>query len=178
MAKPTSPKEWKAKSKVNLQPTPLDLPSGNTALVQPAGMDIFLKQGMIPNSLMPIIQEQLERGQQGKSPEQNDADMLKKLMTQPQLVQDIFALADAVTIACVLDPPILPVPEAEALREEDLLYVDEVDLDDKMFILDFAVGGTRDLEKFRTETDGRMAAVQSSQSVRGNSGGIGWTPPQ
>lgn len=51
------------------------------------------------------------------------------------------------------------IPEAE--RRDDTLYTDDVDLEDRMFILQFAVGGVKDFEQFRHEHQefvGGMAA--------------------
>jgi hypothetical protein len=43
--------------------------------------------------------------------------------------------------------------------EPGLIYASQVDLEDKMFLLNFAVGGTRSLESFRGESDELMAGL-------------------
>jgi hypothetical protein len=51
-------------------------------------------------------------------------------------------------------------------RDADTMYADEVDFNDKVFIFNFAVGGTRDLERFRSEHGEFVAGVESSASVQ------------
>lgn len=49
--------------------------------------------------------------------------------------------------------------------EDPVLYTDEVDMEDLMFLMNFAVGGTRDLAQFRTELDESVAGVVAIQDV-------------
>lgn len=56
-------------------------------------------------------------------------------------------------------------------RDEDKTYTDEVDLDDKLFILQFAVGGDRNLDNFRTGTAALMGNLEDVQGVRHNAVG-------
>lgn len=135
--------------------TLLTVPSGNTALVRAPGMQAFLKEGVIPNSLMSIVQESMTAGTAPSEAAQ------QSMVDDPQKLQDLMKLVDAVTVSCCLDPKVLPAPldtEGNALpfdhedRDENVLYADEVDFNDKMFIFQFAVGGTADLEKFRSQS--------------------------
>jgi hypothetical protein len=54
----------------------------------------------------------------------------------------------------------------EAERDPDLLYVDEVDIEDRIFIMNYAVGGTRDLARFRREHRQSVAGLASSTDVQ------------
>ena len=75
--------------------------------------------------------------------------------------------------AGVVEPPVSPIPpEVEVngvlspgLRDPDVLYVDEVDIEDRMFILNFALGGTRNLERFREELADSVRPVQAGEGV-------------
>lgn len=163
--KPTSVKDWKNKSQVQLSPTPLDLPSGNTCLVQPIGITTFVQQGMIPNALMPIVKRAIEAAEKKQADSIDVEKLAAEMMNDMDKMSAIFELADAVTVACVVEPSISAVPEDPVLREEDLLYVDEVDIEDKMFILDFAVGGSRNLDKFRRQAASDVGHVQSGKRV-------------
>lgn len=159
MSPVTPVSEWKQ----GKGPVPLELPSGNTCLVQPVGMEAFIKQGFIPNSLLPLVQQSL----QGKNISDADTDKLMSTALQdPEKLRDIFDVADAVTVYCVVEPQVHPAPTDESLREEDKLYVDELDLDDKMFIFNFAVGGSRDLEAFRTATVATVGTVPNVDNVQ------------
>lgn len=60
-------------------------------------------------------------------------------------------------------------PTIESHNEDDcecdVLYVDEVDFMDRMFIFNYAVGGPKDLERFRDGQAEIVAAVSASQGV-------------
>lgn len=143
---PTSASAWKGKDTGSA----LELPSGNVALVRAPGMQVFVQKGFIPNSLLPIIQEAINKK---KAPE------MDKVELTPETLAEMSELMDAVCVHCVIEPKVHSVPTpvldpesgsmVEPDRSEDILYIDEVDLADKTFIFQFAVGGTRDLEQFR-----------------------------
>ncbi len=72
---------------------------------------------------------------------------------------------DAVLLHVVIEPHVLPVPPPEEARDPDGLYVDDVDLEDKVFLFNWAVGGTADVEAFRKEQADNLAVVHSSEDV-------------
>ena len=154
---PTSASNWKKKAAVG---TLVVVPSGNEVRVRTPGMQAFLSNGIIPNGLMPMIQDAMKMGE---APSEDDA---QKLMDDPDKINEILQLSDAVALFCFIEPALspiplepepdaegnyLPIPLGDARRDEDVLYVDEVDLNDKLFIFQFAVGGTAKLEQFRQE---------------------------
>lgn len=49
--------------------------------------------------------------------------------------------------------------------EDPVLFTDEVDMEDLMFLMNFAVGGTRDLAQFRAELHESVAGVVALQDV-------------
>lgn len=148
---PSSVQQWKKAA----QGVPLEVPSGNTALVRNVGMQVFLQKGLVPNSLMPIVRKAMS----GKDP-----DIKLNDITEDQL-QDMLALFDAVVVHCVVQPEVQPVPADGEERADDVLYVDEVDFDDKQFIFQWVVGGTRDLEKFREEQAASLESVRRSAAM-------------
>lgn len=161
--KATTAQAWKK----DAQGTPLDVPSGHTALVRPVGMQVFLQKGMIPNSLMPIIRESMKSGK--------PADMAMEEINEEQ-ISDMMALFDAVTCYVVVEPKVTPTPMRDdgngglepvpiEDRAPDMLYADEVDFEDKSFIFQWVVGGTRDLEQFRRESAAALEHVRPSQDV-------------
>lgn len=157
----TSATDWKSKS----QGFPLEVPSGNVALVRPVGMQAFLTKGMVPNSLRDIAMQAIS----GKKTEMKMDDM------SPEKIEDMMVLFDSVTCYCVIEPKVTPVPlddQGDSIplgqRDGDLLYVDEVELNDKIFIFQFACGGTRNLEQFREELGVSMDALSGVQNVENN----------
>lgn len=170
-------KKMKSKKKGNLQVTdasswnakkdagPLELPSGNVALVKAPGMDTFLKEKFIPNSLLPYVTAALE----GKRPEM---EKMEEDVKSTEQLNEMLELMDRVTCYCVLEPVVKMVPlddEGNKVppneREQGVLYIDQVDLEDKSFIFQFAVGGTRDLEQFREGINKSLGSVSASEAV-------------
>lgn len=147
----TSASAWKKQTSAG---TPLVVPSGNTCLVRTPGMQVFVRRGMIPNSLMPIVQEAIQKGK----PPSNKALNLEQT---PEMLEEMMEVMDNVTIYCVVEPKVAPAPADDEERDENILYVDEVDFMDKLFIFQYAVGGTADLEKFRKESGFDMGAVSA-----------------
>lgn len=155
-AKPvTSASDWKRES----AGYPLEVPSGNVALVRPVGMQAFLRKGIVPNSLREIAMEAIQRK---KAPEIKVEDLA------PEQIEDMLDLFDAVTVFCTVEPKVLPAPKDEtgeviAFDDRDdpgnALWVDEVDLEDKVFIFQYACGGTRNLESFRAEYNRRLESI-------------------
>lgn len=154
----TTASAWR---KQTTEGTPLVVPSGNTCLVRPSsGLDMFVRNGSIPNSLMPIIQDAISTG---RPPSTQDLS----IENNPELLESILELTDTACVFMVMDPVVKPVPvdaKGEVIpfsqRDKgDFLYVDEILFEDKMFIFNWAVGGTADLETFRQELGAGMEPV-------------------
>ena len=85
---------WKSKAAKGGE---LQVPSGNVCLVRkPDGMRVFMAKGMIPNSLMPIIQSAIDAGTKGEAKPVDPADMMAKVMESPDMIADMIELVDAV----------------------------------------------------------------------------------
>lgn len=171
--------EWKKPSKG----VELEVPSGNVALVRPVGMQAFLQKGIIPNSLRDIAMEAIS----GKK----TAPQMKMDDMSSEKIEDMLVLFDSVTCYCVIEPKVTPVPvwqnanpDGEYFtnderkvgqvvplpeRDSEPLWVDEVNLDDKIFIFQFACGGTRSVEQFREEFSLSLDAVSRGQNLEENS---------
>lgn len=173
----TQASEWKKNSGAQKHHE-LPLPSGNVCLVRRPGLQAFVTSGMIPNGLMalvmPTLQKSQDQGRQGNALEiQDDLETLGLEVTKdPARLADMVTLVDRVTLHCVVEPPVAPVPvwtaenapdpefigkEAASLRSDNVLYVDEVDFEDKLAIFNFAVGGPKELEPFRSAADSALA---------------------
>lgn len=162
--KPSSVQDFKKKARTT---TELDLPSGAAILAKGvSGMGVFLKSGIIPNSLLSIIQEAIDKGV--------EPDMDKLLQPQengeiaPEALSDMLTLIDNITVKCWVLPPTAIPPEDEADRKDDVLYTDEIDDNDKLFVFQWAIGGSPDLQRFREEQDASMDRLRSGQGMAGN----------
>lgn len=162
----SSVKGWKEKGKGLGVIHEVVVPSGNTARMRRPGLDTFLRLGLIPNSLMSIISGHISKAKDGKPADLDDVGAeMAKLMEDPVKLGDILQFADNVLIHCAVEPEVHPVTSGQEARNNDWLYVDEVDFDDKMFIFQWAVGGTEDLETFRAEQAAGVGAVVPSAAA-------------
>jgi len=152
---PTSVAGFKARTKL----PPTKLPSGNYMLLRKTDFRTFMKSGMLPNSLMGVVQKALAKGQE---PEEFD---MAALVADPEKVNELADMVDNIVIFCAVDPQVHPTPSSDDVRSEDLLYVDEMDEEDKMFIFQLVTGGTSDVEEFRSELVTTLAPLQPREDV-------------
>lgn len=168
----TSAEEWKAAA---TQGTPLKVPSGKTCLARNPGLPAFMQAGIVPNPLLAPVQEALSKGK----PMENLSDVVGD---DPERMQAFFELIDNVVMYCVLQPVVHSaheeliqedgtrvrrfIPEGE--RAETDLFIDNVDPEDRVFIFQWAVGGSSDLVKFRKEFRAAMADLSAGQNPAGS----------
>lgn len=134
------------------------LPSGETCLAKRPGPELFLTKGMLPDSLTPIVQQAIQSGR-GLPPATT-----KDLAKDQESILDMLDAVDRVVAEIVVEPKVRyhkedgrSIPESD--RDEDFLYTDDVDVNDKMFLFNFAVGGSTDLERFRRELESGVGDV-------------------
>jgi hypothetical protein len=162
--KPSSIQDFKEKARTKVE---LELPSGAAILAKGvSGMGTFLKSGIIPNSLLGIIQDALTKGTEP------DLDELLKPddngEVSPEALADMLTLIDNITVKCWVLPPAAIPPEDEAERRDDVLYTDEIDDNDKLFVFQWAIGGSPDLVRFREEQNAGMDRLRASEGMEGN----------
>lgn len=180
----TQASQWKGKSKALA--SPLTVPSGNVCLVKRPGLEVFLQKGVVPNSLLALLQ----KAAAGKGIEDK---MLQKglgdLLADPEKLVELTGFADAVLMECVVEPHVWPVPlwtieDAAAnscdpdevgmkvpdhKRNPDRLYVDYVEMQDKMFVFNWAVGGDASVENFREEQGKLVESLSDGEDVGNDS---------
>jgi hypothetical protein len=149
---------------------PVKLPSGNVARMKRT-MDIItmVKSGRIPNPLAKIVLDAIRtKGTFGFDMEN----------MEPEAVPQLFGLIDDVAIGCMLEPRVErpytakdETPE-EVQKENDwrpspgAISLKQLDEIDKMFLFRVAMGGTTDLESFRSAMESSMATSQDGQVVQ------------
>jgi hypothetical protein len=154
--KPSSVSDFKKKRE------PVELPSGLRMVLKPTSLSGFLQTGQIPNSLMAVVKSAMA----DKTGENVDA-MAADVMSDPEGLKDLFAAMDTFVISVAVEPRVYPVPNDDEERRDDIVYVDELDDEDKMFIFTRAIGGAGGAEPFRQEPAGRVGAVQPRKAVGG-----------
>lgn len=122
------------------------LPSGLTILGRRVELRSFLEQGDVPNPLIAVVEEALNKGSEA------DIDQITGFGTKGvdmDMVRDMYQMVDNVVVSVMVEPQCHPKPEDGVERDDNLLYVDEVDDEDKMFLFQWCTGGTSDLATFR-----------------------------
>jgi hypothetical protein len=151
----------------------LRLPSGQLCLVQRMSIAKMAEEGIIDNfdSLTSLVQDKhvAKKSRSNGAPRQSASDleteiMMRNLMKHPERLKDAMDIMDRVVMAVVVQPEILPVPE-DGMRKDGAAYIDWVDEEDKSYVMNFAFGGSRDLERFRREFAESSASVDDVANV-------------
>lgn len=152
------------------------LPSGNTVIVRRPGMEKFLAAGFLPDPLASEIRKQIVQ-KSGKSAPADSTDLAKTLLEKggAEGVVAMMRMTDKVAAYCIVQPETrwheretpnggfedIPDPE----RDPEVLYTDEIEMEDKMFLFQYVTGGTSSLSQFRESTRAVVAGLQSSGEV-------------
>lgn len=183
----TTAREWKKKAPTGN--AEIILPSGNECLVRRLAPEAFLSSGLIPDSLSAIVNKAIKT-KKGLPP-----DVAKAMTSDPQQLRKGLQMIDQVLCYVVMDPIVRMPPPCEIRindsmcgqyetdeihterehdnfhlavigeREDEVLYADQVDMEDKNFIFQFVLGGTANVEQFRKELATGMADVSHRKAV-------------
>lgn len=142
----------------------LVVPSGQTCLVRRPGLEGLIKAGVLRNvdSLSAIVGEKhIKKAKKGSDQKVN----VDSVMKDPKALEEILHTVDKVVCHCVVKPEVFMAPNDVTLRKRGVVYTDMVDINDKMHIFNFVVGGTRDLESFRSGLDDALGGVETGEGV-------------
>lgn len=154
-----------------------ELPSGMVVkLKNPGGLQAFIANGTIPNSLLGVVQKSLQGAKV------DTLAQAKEMANDLESLGDIMRLLDIVAAQTIVEPPCRIAPtqadvdrwnllnpgdqktDPEELRnDEQYLYTDDIDEMDKQYIMQWVTGGTRDLEQFRREYQGNVDALSANE---------------
>lgn len=132
----------------------LTVPSGQLCLVRRPGVEGLLKAGVLHNidSLTALVNEKHVTRVKGKKGKDKGAEIdIMSLMKDQKGLENVLHTVDRVVCHTVIKPHVEMTPNDVTRRKDGVVYTDMIDLMDKMFIFQFVVGGTRDLESFRGE---------------------------
>lgn len=141
----------------------LDLPSGNTCLVIRPGVQGLIKHGLLDSldTLTSLVQINHIDSKDPKAM----AKAVNDFAQDPKKILEASRIIDQVLCYVVHEPKVLMPPESDSERDPGSLYADEVDEEDKLFIFQYVVGGTRDIESFREQSKKLMDGIQPSEDV-------------
>jgi len=178
---PTSVDEWKRQGS---QATGfvIELPSGKVARVTRKATDFMamIKENRIPNPLSEIIMEAVS----GKRVELGELDETKmaaliafidnmccQMMLEPRCVippPQMIPNPEYSTVPGVVQEaaPLLPNPDYLAWEcPDDAVSVEDIDMGDRFFLFNVAIGGTTDLANFRRRQEQAIADSQDGGDV-------------
>jgi hypothetical protein len=171
----------------------LELPSGEVCQAKRPGVQGLVKAGVLHSldSLTSIVQSETIPKAEGK-PLAKDKSV-QAIMEDPDKFNKMMEQTDKIVMFVVVQPkihpntrPVMqdiiddgvklgeeavmkdgePVLEEIPLEERDpeLVYIDYIDPMDKMYIMNFAVGGSVDLQSFRAQAQASMGGVPTLES--------------
>jgi hypothetical protein len=165
----------------------LVVPSGATCRARRAALEDMMAMGVLPqlDRLTALVDQKhikrVNKGSAAITPEDEQLDVAS-LTKDPKSLMAVVTMADRIIEYSVLEPKLVrpvkrddqgqPVTDAQGndvpLPDEDrvpgTVYTDTVQMDDKMFLFNWTIGGSSDLDRFRAERD---AAVGNSRDVQG-----------
>jgi len=127
-------------------------------------MKVLIAKNKIPNNLLAIVKKAMSDPKKAPTPE----EMMADVEMDPEKLGAIMDFIDLIVVECLISPIVKhdpPNEDRDMSPDRVFLYVDEVDLDDKIFIWQYAVGGTRDLEAFRERQERNMEFVSTLENV-------------
>lgn len=136
----------------------LEMPSGQLAQVRRPGPQGLITAGVIQSmdSLTGIVKNDLIPAAEGKP--KVDAS---KVLKDPKALAEMTHMIDKIVCHCVVQPKVEMTPNDVTRRKPGVVYADMIDLTDKVFIMNFGMGGSKDLERFRQESEAAVGGVDS-----------------
>ena len=123
-------------------------PSGQPVKVRRLGMRGLIAAGVLQETDLLTALVDKEHLQRVKGAPSVNA---KKLMEDPKAIARALEVVYRIVAFAVVEPELLEPPANEADRLEDKIYADEIEIEDVMFLLNYVMGGSKDLERFRSE---------------------------
>jgi hypothetical protein len=141
------------------------VPSGQTCLVRRPGVERLLREGVLfeSDTLTTMVHENIERIESGKPEQEVD---IESLLSDPKKFGELMETTDRIVEACVLKPTVRRELNDPTNREEGIVYTDDISMEDKFAILEFALGGSRDLAGFRGGSAEAVGGVPARQGTR------------
>lgn len=155
----------------------LTTPTGSECEAERKGLRGLVEAGVLGESdtLTSLVDSKhIRRVRGGKGPDGDEID-IQSLMSDPDSLGKVLMIVDRAIPVIVLNPKVVMhftdqpdgttvrIPENE--RDESSVYTDQIALEDKMFLFNWAVGGSPDLERFHVESGGSVATVADVSSV-------------
>lgn len=158
----------------------LTLPSGQTCLAKRPGLESLMFSGHLLDldTLTATVDKKHIRRVRGGNGVSDGVDIdPASILKDPDALRKIIRLADSLLPQIVVEPKVAihyttddedvdhPIPKES--RKPGLIYTDQIHYEDKMFLMQFGIGGTRDAEQFREQSGQAVASVVPIEGVQG-----------
>ena len=146
----------------------LEVPSGQMCLVKRPGVEGLLREGVLRDidSFTALVNtEHIEKKGKKAGKPADSTQAVAKLMQDPEKVANMMHTIDRVITHVVIKPRVEMTPNDPTRRKKDIVYADQIDINDKMFIFNFVVGGSRDIERFLEERDSALGNLDVGEAV-------------
>lgn len=163
-----APTGWKRKKST----FDVQLPSGQLVQVRKLGMKEIVKTGLV-SQLDTFTAQLIPNGT--NNPEADAGRVILEALKDEKKFEQLEATIDKIISVCVIQPKVMKVPPEGYERNPEAVYIDEIDLDDKMAIFAAVFEGAGDMSDFREGQNRDMAAVEAqpeSESSTQPDGGI------
>jgi hypothetical protein len=159
----------------------LTCPSGQTCLAKRTGLEGLMYSGQLLklDALTGMVDKKhVRRVRGGNGVEDADELDARSLMGDPKAIKTIVRLADALLPQILVEPRVavhytindddeeVPIPTED--REPGVVYTDQIDYIDKMYLMNYGMAGTRDAERFRGESGALVGDLVPSETVARN----------
>lgn len=166
--KTTQAAGWKGKKAIVTQ---LELPSENICKVRRTSIAKLMAANIFPDELQSMISSNISKAK-GQNPAKKSGESAEVDMKNfPVFLEAI----DKVAVMVIVEPKVVrpvridedgnEVELEDDERDIDVLYTDDVDLEDKIFVFQWAVGGDSNLTTFRRELSAGVGSVVDGAGV-------------
>lgn len=157
----------------------IDMPSGQVCKIRRIGMEGVLASGVMGDvdSLGAFVGERHLSGAGHKGKGGAQGVNVMSLMRDPEALKKIVFLVDRVCPLVITEPTVMShfefvgntmetrmIPADK--RNPEVVYTDQIGLEDKMFIFAYTMGASRDLERFRRESEEAVGTASDSDDVQ------------
>lgn len=142
--------------------TDLTCPSGQLCLAKQPGVEGLMQAGVLRNvdSLTGLVQR---KHLDPKGPGGMD---MNSILQDDEALAEILHVVDRTVCFVVVKPEIQMTPADVTRRKPGVVYADMVEILDKMFIFNFAVGGSAELEPFRRGLEELVGSMEAESGVQ------------
>lgn len=151
----------------------LTLPSGQTCLARKMGVEGVIETGLLAQvDVLTATVDQYSRKVKGGNGVPDGQAIDNSLLKDPKAMSAIIGLVDRLLPHIVVSPPVklhfletkvgstvVTRKIAPEHREDGVVYSDQIELDDKMELFNWAMGGLEKFTSFRRKADGDVGTV-------------------